>query len=155
MFVQRLSQILYIPQICSFFLFFAPEDFDFELPFSNNLKILGVSNHLNSPLIFGVNEITLILANPSFFRVIRPSWFTLFFLKYHIVHHIAKVWLKAATSENPSLRYLAGKDIETCKEGKRNTSDEEFYYMMKQNLMKQRQFQFFRILAVDGAKTLF
>jgi hypothetical protein len=43
---------------------------------------------------------------------------------------------KAVTSENPSLRYLVGKDIETWMEGKRNMSDEEFYKMMKQNLMK-------------------
>ena len=49
---------------------------------------------------------------------------------------VAKVVLKAVTSENPSLRYLAGKDIETWMEGKRNMSDEEFYKMMKQNLMK-------------------
>ena len=49
---------------------------------------------------------------------------------------VAKVVLKAVTSENPSLRYLAGKDIETWMEGKRNMSDEEFYKMMKQNVMK-------------------
>ncbi len=49
---------------------------------------------------------------------------------------VAKAVLKAVTSENPSLRYLAGKDIETWMEGKRNMSDEEFYKMMKQNLMK-------------------
>jgi hypothetical protein len=44
--------------------------------------------------------------------------------------------LKAVTSENPSLRYLAGKDIETWIEGKRNMSDEEFYKMMKQTVPK-------------------
>jgi NAD(P)-dependent dehydrogenase (short-subunit alcohol dehydrogenase family) len=49
---------------------------------------------------------------------------------------VAKVVLKAVTSENPSLKYLAGKDIETWMEAKRNMSDEEFYKMMKQNLMK-------------------
>jgi hypothetical protein len=49
---------------------------------------------------------------------------------------LAKVVLKAVTSENPSLRYLAGKDTETWMEGKRNMSDEEFYKVMKQNLMK-------------------
>ena len=49
---------------------------------------------------------------------------------------VAKVVLKAVTSENPGLRYLAGKDIETWMEGKRNMSDEEFYKMMKQNMMK-------------------
>jgi NAD(P)-dependent dehydrogenase (short-subunit alcohol dehydrogenase family) len=49
---------------------------------------------------------------------------------------VAKVVLKAVTSENPTLRYLAGKDVETWLDGKRNMSDEEFYTMMKQNLMK-------------------
>jgi NAD(P)-dependent dehydrogenase (short-subunit alcohol dehydrogenase family) len=49
---------------------------------------------------------------------------------------VAKVVLKAVTSENPSLRYLAGKDVETWMEAKRRMSDEEFYEMMKQTLMK-------------------
>jgi NAD(P)-dependent dehydrogenase (short-subunit alcohol dehydrogenase family) len=48
---------------------------------------------------------------------------------------VAKVVLNAVTSENPSLMYLAGKDIESLREAKRNMSDEEFYRMMKQNLM--------------------
>jgi NAD(P)-dependent dehydrogenase (short-subunit alcohol dehydrogenase family) len=49
---------------------------------------------------------------------------------------VAKVVLNAVTSENPSLKYFAGKDIETLMEAKRSMSDEEFYKMMKQNLMK-------------------
>ena len=49
---------------------------------------------------------------------------------------VAKVVLNAATSENPSPKYLAGKDIETWMEAKRSMSDEEFYKIMKQNLMK-------------------
>jgi NAD(P)-dependent dehydrogenase (short-subunit alcohol dehydrogenase family) len=49
---------------------------------------------------------------------------------------VAKVVLKAVTNENPNLRYLAGKDVETWLDTKRNMSDEEFYKMMKQNLMK-------------------
>jgi NAD(P)-dependent dehydrogenase (short-subunit alcohol dehydrogenase family) len=49
---------------------------------------------------------------------------------------VAKVVLNAVTSENPSLKYLAGKDIETLMEAKRSMSDEEFYKMMKQNFMK-------------------
>ena len=48
---------------------------------------------------------------------------------------VAKVVLKAVTSKNPSLRYLAGKDVETWIEAKRNMSDDEFYKMMKQNLI--------------------
>jgi NAD(P)-dependent dehydrogenase (short-subunit alcohol dehydrogenase family) len=46
---------------------------------------------------------------------------------------VAKVVLQAVTSENPSLRYLAGKDVEMWIEAKRNMSDDEFYKMMKQS----------------------
>ena len=45
---------------------------------------------------------------------------------------VAKVVLKAATSENPSPMYLAGRDIETWMEAKRSMSDEEFHKMMKE-----------------------
>jgi NAD(P)-dependent dehydrogenase (short-subunit alcohol dehydrogenase family) len=48
---------------------------------------------------------------------------------------VAKVVLSAVTNENSNIRYLAGKDVETWLDGKRNMSDEEFYKMMKQNLM--------------------
>ena len=48
---------------------------------------------------------------------------------------VARVVLKAATNENPNLRYLAGNDVEQWLGSKRNMSDEEFYKMMKQNLM--------------------
>jgi NAD(P)-dependent dehydrogenase (short-subunit alcohol dehydrogenase family) len=47
---------------------------------------------------------------------------------------VAKVVLNAAINENPSLRYLAGNDVEQWLGNKRNMSDEEFYKMMKQNL---------------------
>jgi NAD(P)-dependent dehydrogenase (short-subunit alcohol dehydrogenase family) len=46
---------------------------------------------------------------------------------------VAKVVLQAVTSENPCLRYLAGKDVETWIEAKRNMSDDEFYKMMMQS----------------------
>jgi NAD(P)-dependent dehydrogenase (short-subunit alcohol dehydrogenase family) len=49
---------------------------------------------------------------------------------------VAKVVLEAVTTKNPSLRYLAGKDMETWMEAKTSMSDEEFHNMMKQNLMK-------------------
>jgi hypothetical protein len=49
---------------------------------------------------------------------------------------VAKVVLKAVTSDNPSMRYLAGKDVEKWMEAKRSMSDEEFHKMMKQNMMK-------------------
>jgi hypothetical protein len=47
---------------------------------------------------------------------------------------VAKVVFKAVTTKNPSLRYLAGNDIETWMKAKRSMSDEEFYKMMKKNL---------------------
>jgi hypothetical protein len=40
---------------------------------------------------------------------------------------VAKVVLKAVTSENPNLRYLAGKDVEKLMEVKRGMSDEEVH----------------------------
>ena len=46
---------------------------------------------------------------------------------------VAKVILKAVTSENPSLRYLAGKDVEMWIDAKRNMSDDQFYKMIKQS----------------------
>ena len=48
---------------------------------------------------------------------------------------VAKVVLDAITDENPSLRYLAGSDVEAWLGGKRKMADEELYKMMKQNLM--------------------
>ena len=47
---------------------------------------------------------------------------------------VAKVVLDAITDKNPSLRYLAGSDVETWLGGKRKMADEEFYKVMKQNL---------------------
>jgi len=49
---------------------------------------------------------------------------------------VAKVVLKAVTSENPTMRYLAGKDVEKWMEAKRCMSDEEFHKMVAQNMMK-------------------
>ncbi|MGA7899183.1 MAG: hypothetical protein WCA39_10015 [Nitrososphaeraceae archaeon] len=48
---------------------------------------------------------------------------------------VAKIVLNAVTNENPNLKYLAGNDVEQWLGSKRNMSDEEFYKMMKQNLM--------------------
>jgi NAD(P)-dependent dehydrogenase (short-subunit alcohol dehydrogenase family) len=48
---------------------------------------------------------------------------------------VAEVVLKAIRDNNPSLRYLAGSDVETWLGGKRKMADEELYKMMKQNLM--------------------
>lgn len=48
---------------------------------------------------------------------------------------VAKVVLNAIRDENPSLRYLAGSDVEKWLGGKRKMADEELYKMMKQDLM--------------------
>jgi short-subunit dehydrogenase len=48
---------------------------------------------------------------------------------------VAKVVLNAVTTENPSLRHLAGKDAETWMKEKSSMSDAEFYTKMKE-LMK-------------------
>jgi NAD(P)-dependent dehydrogenase (short-subunit alcohol dehydrogenase family) len=46
--------------------------------------------------------------------------------------YVAEVVLDAVTSENPKLRYLAGKDVEQLLEAKKKMSNEEFVNMMKQ-----------------------
>ena len=48
---------------------------------------------------------------------------------------VANIVLKAATSENPHLRYLAGKDMEMWMQSKNSMSDDEFYNYMKKNLL--------------------
>ena len=48
---------------------------------------------------------------------------------------VAKVVLDAIRDENPSLRYLAGSDVEKWLGGNRKIADEELHRMMKQNLM--------------------
>jgi NAD(P)-dependent dehydrogenase (short-subunit alcohol dehydrogenase family) len=48
---------------------------------------------------------------------------------------VANVVLNAIKDENPNLRYLAGNDVEQWLGAKRNMSDEEFYKMMRRNLM--------------------
>jgi hypothetical protein len=48
---------------------------------------------------------------------------------------VANVVLNAVRDENPNLRYLAGNDVEQWLVTKRNMSDEEFYKMMRRNLM--------------------
>jgi NAD(P)-dependent dehydrogenase (short-subunit alcohol dehydrogenase family) len=48
---------------------------------------------------------------------------------------VGQVVLNAVRDENPNLRYLAGNDVEQWLGTKRNMSDEEFYKMMRRNLM--------------------
>ena len=47
---------------------------------------------------------------------------------------VAKVVLNAIRDKNPSLRYLAGNDVEAWLGGNRKIADEELYKIMKQNL---------------------
>jgi NAD(P)-dependent dehydrogenase (short-subunit alcohol dehydrogenase family) len=47
---------------------------------------------------------------------------------------VAKVVLNAIGDKNPSLRYLAGNDVEAWLGGNRKIADEELYKMMRQNL---------------------
>lgn len=47
---------------------------------------------------------------------------------------VARKVLQAATTQNPELRYLAGKDVETWVENRRKMSDTEFINSMKQNM---------------------
>jgi NAD(P)-dependent dehydrogenase (short-subunit alcohol dehydrogenase family) len=48
---------------------------------------------------------------------------------------VANIVLEAATSENPRLRYLAGKEMEMWMQSKNSMSDDEFYNSMKKNLL--------------------
>jgi NAD(P)-dependent dehydrogenase (short-subunit alcohol dehydrogenase family) len=48
---------------------------------------------------------------------------------------VAKVVFNAIRDKNPSLRYLAGNDVEAWLGGNRKIADEDLYKMMKQNLM--------------------
>jgi NAD(P)-dependent dehydrogenase (short-subunit alcohol dehydrogenase family) len=47
---------------------------------------------------------------------------------------VASVVAEAATSKEPNLRYLAGKDVQQMMAAKKSMSDEEFQKMMKQGL---------------------
>jgi NAD(P)-dependent dehydrogenase (short-subunit alcohol dehydrogenase family) len=49
---------------------------------------------------------------------------------------VAQVVLNAITSEDPELRYLAGKDMEAWMDARKNMSDHQLHDMIKQNLLK-------------------
>ena len=50
---------------------------------------------------------------------------------------VAKVILRAITSENPDFRYIVGKDAAVSLEARRNMSDEEFKNLIKTQLNLQ------------------
>jgi hypothetical protein len=43
--------------------------------------------------------------------------------------------VEAATAENPELRYLAGKDVESWIQSRKSMSDAEFFGMIKQSML--------------------
>jgi NAD(P)-dependent dehydrogenase (short-subunit alcohol dehydrogenase family) len=88
----------------------------------NGMVVAKKSKDPNSPYLQIIEKMTTVLEN----MMENGSSLDL----------VAKVVLNAVTNESPKLRYLAGKDVETWMEGKRSMSDEEFFKMMKQNLMK-------------------
>ncbi|HKU84152.1 MAG TPA: hypothetical protein VJP58_08925, partial [Candidatus Nitrosocosmicus sp.] len=45
---------------------------------------------------------------------------------------VANITYDAITSDEPKMRYLAGKDVEQWVEAKKKMSDEEFHHMIKQ-----------------------
>src|SRR5215211_7277824 len=51
---------------------------------------------------------------------------------------VASVVAEAATSKEPNLRYLAGKDVQQMMAAKKSRSDEEFQKMMKQGLTDKK-----------------
>ena len=64
--------------------------------------------------------------------------------------------LNAIRDENPSLRYLAGNDVEKWLGGKKKTADEEMYKTMRQNLIlwniKRRKETFSIMLYITACK---
>jgi NAD(P)-dependent dehydrogenase (short-subunit alcohol dehydrogenase family) len=89
--------------------------------FGNGLAIAKKSQDPNSPYSYMMKKI-----GTSFEELMKNS---------SSADLVAKVVLDAVRNESPNLRYLAGNDVEQWLGSKRNMSDEEFYKMMKQNLM--------------------
>jgi NAD(P)-dependent dehydrogenase (short-subunit alcohol dehydrogenase family) len=87
--------------------------------FGNGLVVAKKSQHPNSPY----SQMMKKIAN-SFEELMKNS---------SSPSLVANVVLKAVKDENPSLRYLAGNDVEQWLGAKRTMSDEEFYKMMSQN----------------------
>jgi NAD(P)-dependent dehydrogenase (short-subunit alcohol dehydrogenase family) len=87
--------------------------------FGNGLVVAKKSQHPNSPY----SQMMKKIAN-SFEELMKNS---------SSPDLVANVVLKAVKDENPSLRYLAGNDVEQWLGAKRTMSDEEFYKMMSQN----------------------
>ena len=55
----------------------------------------------------------------------------------NVLHHslVADVVFQAVNTENPNLRYLAGKDVEQWVDQKKKMSDTEFFNMIKKSLL--------------------
>ena len=59
---------------------------------------------------------------------------------------VAKVILDAISAEKPNLRYLAGKDVEGWLEAKNKMTDNEFYNMMRQQILERKVARHLRFL---------
>jgi hypothetical protein len=80
---------------------------------------------------------------------------------------VAKTVIQAIENPKPKLRYIVGKDAEELIELRRKTSDEEFFHIVGQNILKKEEQEFpqnrsqvaaeeqFRIkkVVVDGERT--
>jgi len=112
---------------------------------SYELEPFGIKVVLVEPMFIRTNVVNAMVVakksqdpNSSYSQIMQKMATSLEHMKenWSSPDLVAKVVLKAVASENPSLRYLVGKDIETWMEAKRSMSDEDFYNMMKQNFMK-------------------
>jgi NAD(P)-dependent dehydrogenase (short-subunit alcohol dehydrogenase family) len=112
---------------------------------SYELEPFGIKVVLVEPMFIRTNAVSAMVAakksqdpNSSYSQIMQKmaTSFEHMLENWSSPDLVAKVVLKAVASENPNLRYLVGKDIETWVEAKRSMSDEEFYNMMKQNFMK-------------------
>jgi hypothetical protein len=62
---------------------------------------------------------------------------------------VSKTVLEAISTDTPKLRYLAGSDVKQLLEGKSNMSDEDFFTMMKQNMvLKNRKLIFLHLFVL-------
>jgi NAD(P)-dependent dehydrogenase (short-subunit alcohol dehydrogenase family) len=107
------------------------------------LEPLGIKVVLVEPGVIGTNFVNAVVAakksrdpNSPYSQIIQKmaTSFEGVMKNASSPELVARVVLKAITDENPSLMYIAGKDIEQLKEAKGSMSDEEFYRMMKKNL---------------------
>jgi NAD(P)-dependent dehydrogenase (short-subunit alcohol dehydrogenase family) len=113
---------------------------------SYELEPFGIKVVLVEPMFIRTNAVNAMVAakksqdpNSSYSQIMQKmaTSFEHMLENWSSPDLVAKVVLEAVASENPSLRYLVGKDIETWMAAKKSMSDKEFYNMMKQNFFTQ------------------